>query len=630
MRVLLPVVSKEVALLLLPFTHAMLEGREGEIILVGVVEVPEWKSLSEGAGEAQKRRQELRELVDEHPELPLRALERVHVAHVPWSGILEDIIREKVDLVALPWSGKKEAPMLGVDQNEVLQRMPCDVVMVVRPEKMLGARKILVPLRGGPQASLALGVATAIARTNGGRITLLHVMSEEERASWPETSFTDFLDVVSGIDVVDRHVTLAQGEVADGILEEIAGHEVVVMGVSVLQDGEKVCVGDLAARVAMETDRAVVIVSKAGASRRRAARRIYRRSISRVGAPVRLSTLVDKWFAENTFHSTEFADLDHLVELKREQGVTISLGLPALNEEETIGAIIESVKGTLQERYPLLDEIVLIDSNSTDYTREIARSLGVPVYIHQEILSDEVGSYAGKGEALWKSLYVLNGDIIVWVDTDIKNFHPRFVYGVIGPLLLNPRIKYVKGFYRRPLRVGDRIQAGGGGRVTELVARPMFNLFFPRLSGLIQPLSGEYAGRRELLERLPFFTGYGVETGLLIDILAREGLWAIAQSDLIERIHRNQSLSSLSRMAHAIIQVFIARLEARHKIELVADINKSMKLIRLKDRHYFLEEVNIIERERPPMIEVPAYRQKWEILDDEIGVGQAWGNGLER
>jgi glucosyl-3-phosphoglycerate synthase len=345
---------------------------------------------------------------------------------------------------------------------------------------------------------------------------------------------------------------------------------------------------------------------------------------------MRLSVLVDKWFAENTFHSTEFADLEHLVELKREQGVTISLGLPALNEEETIGRIIEVVKGTLQERYPLLDEIVLIDSNSTDYTREIARSLGIPVYIHQEILADEVGSHAGKGEALWKSLYVLNGDIIVWIDTDISNIHPRFVYGIIGPLLLNPRIKYVKGFYRRPLRVGNRIQAGGGGRVTELVARPMFNLFFPRLSGLVQPLSGEYAGRRELLERLPFFTGYGVETGLLIDILAREGLWAIAQSDLIERIHRNQSLSSLSRMAHAIIQVFIARLEDRHKIELVSDINKSMKLIRLKDRHYFLEEVDIIERERPPMIEIPSYRRKRGILDDEIAVGKARGNGLER
>ena len=630
MKVMLPVPSKEIADVLLPVTYAMLEGGDGEIVLVGVVEVPTWKSLSEGAEYAQKRRQELRRLVEEHPDMPLRIAERVHVGHVPWAGVLEDISREGVDLAVFPWSGARDAFMLGVDQNEILRRAPCDVIFVLRPGRIADAGRVLVPVRGGMHAPLALNVATAIARANDAKITLLHVMSEEEGVSWSESSFTDFLDVVGGLDVVDRQVTLAQGEVCAGILEETCDHCVVVMGASLPGDQGDVRVGDLAARIAAETDRAVIIVSKVGAVKRRSAWHIYRRFATRIGTPMRLSTLVDKWFAENTFHSTEFSDLEHLVEVKQERGVTISLGLPALNEEETIGRIIEVVKGALQERYPLLDEIVLIDSNSTDYTREIARSLGIPVYIHQEILADEVGSYAGKGEALWKSLYVLNGDIIVWIDTDIRNIQPHFVYGLIGPLLRSQRIKYVKGFYRRPLRVGDRIQAGGGGRVTELVARPMFNLFFPRLSGLIQPLSGEYAGRRELLERLPFFTGYGVETGLLIDILALEGLWAIAQSDLVERIHRNQSLSSLSRMAHEIFQVFISRLEDHHKIEMVSDISKSMKLIRLKGRHYSLEEVDIIERERPPMIEIPEYRRKMGIADDEVSIGQAWGDGLER
>ncbi|OGO39732.1 MAG: glucosyl-3-phosphoglycerate synthase [Chloroflexi bacterium RBG_16_57_9] len=322
-----------------------------------------------------------------------------------------------------------------------------------------------------------------------------------------------------------------------------------------------------------------------------------------------ISVVVDKWFAENTFQSREFANIARLVELKERQGVTISLGLPALNEEATVGQVIAAVKGALMDRFPLVDEIVLIDSGSIDRTREIAAERGVPVYIHQEILP-QYGSYRGKGEALWKSLYVLSGDIIVWVDTDITNFHPRFVYGVLGPLLKEPHIQYVKGFYRRPLRVGEKIQAGGGGRVTELVARPLLNLFYPELSGLIQPLSGEYAGRRSILEQLPFFTGYGVETGLLIDLLEHAGLHAIAQVDLLERIHHNQPLPALGRMSFAIIQVIIQRLQERQKLRLLEEVNQSMKLIRYEPRHYFLDVEEIRDRERPPMITLPQYRAR--------------------
>ena len=142
---------------------------------------------------------------------------------------------------------------------------------------------------------------------------------------------------------------------------------------------------------------------------------------------------------------------------------------------------------------PLLDEIVLINSNSEDRPEKSLQSLGIPVYIHQSVLP-KYGSRRGKGEALWKSLYCTRGDIVIWLDTDIVNIHPRFAYGLIGPLLLRPDIQFVKGFYRRPLKVGDKIQAGGGGRVTELTARPLLNLFYPELSGVIQPLSGEYGG----------------------------------------------------------------------------------------------------------------------------------------
>ncbi len=321
--------------------------------------------------------------------------------------------------------------------------------------------------------------------------------------------------------------------------------------------------------------------------------------------PVWDSAAVDRWFGANTFHAREFVDLAHLVTLKRRQGVTISLGLPALDEEPTIGSEIAVIRRALMEDAPLLDEIVVIDSGSADRTVEVARSLGAAVYLHPEILP-EAGTHPGKGEALWKSLHVLRGDIIVWVDTDIRNIHPKFVYGLIGPLLREPRIGYVKGYYQRPIQVGARQYGTGGGRVTELTARPLLNLFFPELSGVIQPLAGEYAGRRELLERLPFFTGYGVEIGLLIDILTRYGLDRIGQVDLENRVHRNRELGSLSPMAFAIVQVVMTRLGERAGAALAEQMNTAMKLINVNGG-LSLEVQELREAERPPIVTVPAY-----------------------
>ncbi|MBN2256231.1 MAG: glucosyl-3-phosphoglycerate synthase, partial [Anaerolineaceae bacterium] len=256
-----------------------------------------------------------------------------------------------------------------------------------------------------------------------------------------------------------------------------------------------------------------------------------------------------------------------------------------------------------------LDEMVLIDSDSTDRTRKIAEELGIPVYIHQQVLP-ELGARPGKGEALWKSLLVTKGDIIAWIDTDIVNIHPRFVYGIVGPLLLNRDIQFVKGFYRRPLKTGGMLQAGGGGRVTELTARPLLNLFYPELSGVIQPLSGEYAGRREALENAIFFSGYGVETGLLIDIFEKYGLRSIAQVDLLERIHHNQELEALGKMSFAIIQTVLHKLEERYERSIIEDINKSIKLIRRTKNGYYLDVEEVAEHHRPLMISVPAYRER--------------------
>ena len=606
--VLLPAINAEEVAQLLPLAEALIAKRHGRIIIMGVVHVPEGHSLSEGALPAQRCREGLLRVAAESRECRLEVNARGRVSHPPWDNIVRVIGEERISLALLPWGGTADAGsrLFGAPLADILGSPPCDVALV-RWRGLDGCRRILLPVRGGPYATLALEMGLALAEHFDAHVTLTHVTSGTRR-TLDEEWFTAFIPVLHGLARVSRSVTVT-GTVIESILAEAAEHQLIVMGARGRVPREKP-VGPIVDSIISRAGQTVIVVK----TRREAKEPIRLPPEALLGVPqpaveMPISALVDKWFAENTFHSHEFADLNRLVELKQEQGVTISLGLPALNEEATIGTVVETIQGELMERYPLLDEMVVIDSGSTDYTVEIARRQGIPVCLDGEVLP-RYGALQGKGEALWKSLYVLEGDIIVWIDTDIRNIHPRFVYGLIGPLLIRSGIQYVKGFYRRPLQEGGKLKAGGGGRVTELTARPLLNLFYPELSGLVQPLAGEYAGRRQALERLPFFTGYGVETGLLIDMLDNFGLRAIAQVDLQERIHRNQPLPSLSKMSFAIIQVVMQRLEAQHKLRLLEDINKTMKLIRYEPRRFYLEVEKIGDRERPPMIAIAEYRRK--------------------
>lgn len=325
---------------------------------------------------------------------------------------------------------------------------------------------------------------------------------------------------------------------------------------------------------------------------------------------------LNEWLKHRTFHHSQFKNIQQIIALKKARGLTISLCFPTLNEEKTIGKEIKIIKKALMDKHPLLDEIAIVDSGSTDRTREVARELGADVYLANEVLP-ETGTYQGKGENLWKSLYVLKGDIIVWIDSDIRNIHPKFVYGLIGPLLVNPDIEYVKGFYKRPIRYGFRLFSGGG-RVTELLVRPFLNLIFPELAALAQPLSGEYAGRRKILERVPFFTGYGVEIGLLIDIERRFGMDVIAQVDLDVRIHRNQSIDSLRKMSHRILSVLLMRAEEMGKLALLESLSSGIYSIHKHSQGYNLEREDVQGRERPPMVTVKDYQLKRDIREEDL------------
>jgi glucosyl-3-phosphoglycerate synthase len=565
-----------------------------ELTLLSAIEVPEGETLASAQPQAKALRRALAQLVPEG----VTARTDVTVGRQGWSAIVEVTSKARPDLLVLPYR-RPGWDFLGTTIDAILRTPPCDVAVV--KGAFTRVRRILVPVRGGRYADLGARIAIAWARGQNGSVTLMHVRANGGRRA---PTFYQLLGERALDERIERLVTRS-GDPAEVIRDELAEHEGIVFGATG-REGARDPLGPVGHAI-LGAARAAIVVRTALPV---AAIPLAPSAVLPVGRTERskaIGELVDAWFARNTFSSSEFADLAKLVEAKERQNLRVSVVLPTLNEEQTIRKVIQAVRSRLMERYPLVDELVVVDSRSDDSTRDIVRSEGIPLYIHDEILP-ECGSYRGKGEALWKSLHVTRGDLVVWIDTDVSETHPKFVYGILGPLLQRPEIQFVKAFYQRPLRVGGELQATGGGRVTELVARPLLNLFFPELSGLVQPLSGEQGGRRTLLEQLPFFNTYGVETGLVIDTLARAGLDAIAQVDMKQRIHRNQDLLALSRMAFEILQVGIRRIGEAHGERLVEEANSSLKLIASGQGRLRLEMHDIVTVERPPMATVPAYR----------------------
>lgn len=307
--------------------------------------------------------------------------------------------------------------------------------------------------------------------------------------------------------------------------------------------------------------------------------------------------LAQRWFERNTFSPGDLPDAATLADRKASCGERISVVLPALNEEDTIGAICARIRADLIDAVPLVDELVVIDSGSTDRTVDVAREAGARVVDLRDAMPS-IPVARGKGEALWRSLAVTTGDIVCWIDADIRDFGSHFVSRLVAPLVCSTDTVFVKGFYRRPLDTGGDTQPDEGGRVTELLARPLLNALFPELAGLVQPLSGEYAGRRSVLEGLPFFSGYSVEVGMLIDLLRLVGLDAIAQVDLEERVHRNRSLRDLTPMAYTIARTILRRAEEWGRLQATHDyLSLPLLLPQAED----LEMQWEAELERPPI-----------------------------
>ncbi|MEU5975896.1 glucosyl-3-phosphoglycerate synthase [Streptomyces sp. NPDC047315] len=302
---------------------------------------------------------------------------------------------------------------------------------------------------------------------------------------------------------------------------------------------------------------------------------------------------VERWLATRSWSAAD-RPLGALLAAKR--GTTVSVVLPALDEEATVGEIVAVIRRELMERVPLVDELVVVDSGSTDRTGEVAAAAGARV-VHRDEILPRIPALPGKGEVLWRSLMVTRGDVVCFVDADLRDFSADFVSGIVGPLLTDPQVQFVKAMYDRPL--GET--AGQGGRVTELVARPLLNLHWPQLAGFVQPLGGEYAARRSLLERLPFPVGYGVELGLLVDALHTVGLDALAQVDVGTRKHRHQDGQALGRMAAAIYRTAQLRLSRGHLVR------PALTQFERGEDGFVPRTHPVDTEERPPMREIAEY-----------------------
>ena len=320
-----------------------------------------------------------------------------------------------------------------------------------------------------------------------------------------------------------------------------------------------------------------------------------------------------EWFKHRSYDYRQFSDMGALARHKRELGLTVSAVLPCRNVADSVGGIVDVIRD-INERSgenALVDQILAVDADSADGTAEVAASRGAEVYSENELMSNHGGAH-GKGDAMWRSLSVARGDLVMYIDADTRDFKPQLVYGILGPILEVPEVRFVKAAYRRPFKSHEAIEQDGGGRVTELTTKPLFNLFYPELTGFVQPLAGEFVADKELFSSIPFLTGYAVETGIMIDVLKKVGLDAMAQVDLGARQNRHQPLRDLSRMSYSVLRAVARRLRQEGRLNQTRDPSLPDSLFQFSDyRHAVattggLQLQEYVEElvERPPIQEV--------------------------
>jgi glucosyl-3-phosphoglycerate synthase len=320
-----------------------------------------------------------------------------------------------------------------------------------------------------------------------------------------------------------------------------------------------------------------------------------------------------EWFKHRSYDYRQFS-IEEMSRRKRDLGLTVTAVLPCRNVADTVGGIIDEIHAVNErasEKSPLVDQILAVDADSEDGTSDVAVKHGAEVFSENELMSDHGGAH-GKGDAMWRALSVTRGDLVMYIDADTKDFRPELAYGVLGPVLHVPQIRYVKAAYRRPFKAGEKLEEDGGGRVTELSAKPLFNLFYPELAGFVQPLAGEFVADKELFCSIPFMTGYAIETSIMIDVLNKAGLSAMSQVDLGTRQNRHQSLRDLSRMSYSVLRAVARRMREDGRLRTSNDPNSPDSLSQFSDYLHAVATADGLDLneyveelvERPPIKEV--------------------------
>lgn len=615
-RVLIPILNPNLAQDLVELAQAMVGGSAVarlQIVVLGIVHVPEANSLSEGASLVRAYRTMLRYIPPENDER-VEVRTEVRVAREIGQGIADQVREDHSDLLLLHWKGFSNTPgkNYGTTLDELMRQPPCDIALARFNTLPVIKHSILLPVRGGSYSTLALRFASNLMQTWHAGLTVLHsrerLNNADENTESSEELEPALLQNLGSLLPRNARLVTMYGSPLRRIAGEAVAHDLVIVGAG----GGEAATMDV--RLARETNRPLLIVKT------HRPLEVLSQPPSASSQKTSLPEAVDRWFAENTFHYREFRTMSSLTLLKERNNLSISLIFPVYSGTlpVTLAETVRRARYALIHDCALVDEIIVaVASTPLDPTEIRFFEAGIdghPDHSGQnqdELVFVNVGpatpnsgsSSSGPTLALRAALEQARGDIIVWADPTIPGFEARLVYGLVGPLLSNPTLHLATGFYPEHRPQSENNAAPDFDYLTELALRPLIGTFAPQLAGILDPLCSVGAARRELLERLPFFTGQGFNLGLLIDTLQREGLMAIAQVDLGTPPGSSCPIGP-QQVVNQVLSVLMHRLEERAQSSLMPQLDLVVKTVHKVGSAYslHLDSTTEIPRELAPLV----------------------------
>ena len=581
LRVVVPLLPSTDLAPLLPIAAA-LAGSGGHVVLLAVVPVAQGEDIPAATATARAARRQLRALARELPR-GVSHEQLVRAAETLATGILQ-VAGEGAGMMLVPLPEKTEgaSDVFRREPYRELLSAPVTDTVFIRPGATRTPRSILVSARGGPHAELALKVAQRLARAEGASITVMHVDLPRTSAGERQQEQHLFQSLVARSNEGSRlrASSIPAESVTDAVLGETRRHDLLVLGARVDSDRRPSEVGTVP-EVALDNSEAAVMVVK---TRLPVSPAIFRPK------PQPVDELVNGWFIEHTLDCRDYANLDELIAEKRRRGLTVGVALLAGASSDTLAAHRRVLFEELGTSLQLVDEAMLFCGPNIELL-EAATDLNLRTCVVDEARTGD------RGRLMHASLSKLQTDIVVWIDADIRNPHAKLIYGLAGPLIHNESVQYVKGFYGLAPEAPD---ADLHTVVGEFAARPLLNLFFAELSGVIDPLGCEHAVRRGMAAALPIFSGGAAQLGILIDVFDRAGLQAISQVALGERIARPLDMHEASSEAFSAVQILTDRLGVSATDPVRERASPTMKLIHQTDGRFFIDLIDAREAELLP------------------------------